>query len=186
MTHQRITDEEMNRLRELDAEVDRCQKICDSGNDGFQMQVNYAEEALGRAMVENRKALLTYARPVVDYCTLVDSAALHAAIRVWMHTSIIRVYTVDGEKQDLYLKIIAMAILRPYDETVQRYQNGDEGLISARRKCKRIVFNHLALNPTSLLHFHDEVVVQADAAVESGHASQELEDHAAEPLHPPA
>jgi len=121
-----------------------------------------------------------------DYCTIVDIAALRAAIHVWLHTSIIHIHTVGGVKQDLYLKIIAMAILRPYDETFERYQSGDQGLLDARRKCKRIIFNQLALDPTAVLYFHDEVIVQEGAAVESGHASQELEDHTAVPLHSPA
>lgn len=57
-----LTLEELAKLDGLSAEVTRCQAIADAGNDGFYMQVTYAEEALGRAMVENRDALLAMAR----------------------------------------------------------------------------------------------------------------------------
>ena len=60
-----LTLEELAKLDGLSAEVTRCQAIADAGNDGFYMQVTYAEEDLGRAMVENRDALLARARALV-------------------------------------------------------------------------------------------------------------------------
>lgn len=121
-----------------------------------------------------------------DYCTIVDDLALRQAIRVWLFTPIIQLHTVAGEKQDLYLKLIAMAINQPYEATVQRHLDGDQGLQAARRKCKRIIFRRLVLDPTCVLQIHDESIVRELATVESDDAHQELENHAEQPLHPQA
>ena len=110
--------------------------------------------------------------------TIVDDVALRAAIRVWMYTSIVKLHTIAGERQDLYLKLISMAVLLPYEKVVERFRAGDPGLVEARRKTKRIIFGKLMHDPSSILVIHDHVLVHENHTVESPDEPQELESRA--------
>ncbi len=107
-------------------------------------------------------------------CTFVDDVALRAAVRAWMYTPISRLHTIAGERQDLYLKLVAQAVQLPYEEVVNRWSDHDQGILHARRKVKRIIFRKLMSDPASLLRIQDQVIVVEDPAVESADAPQEL------------
>ena len=101
----------------------------------------------------------------------VDETALRTAIRVWMYTPIIRLHTVAGERQDLYLKLVAHAAQLPYEKVVELWHAQDSGVVDARSKVKSLIFKRLFTDPTSILQIHDETVVH-ETPVESGDAAE--------------
>lgn len=105
----------------------------------------------------------------------VDEIALRASIRMWMYTPAIQPHTVAGERQDLYLKIVAYAAQLPYEKVVELWHAQDSGIVGARRKVKGLIFKRLFTYPASILQIHDETVVHEDP-VESGNAPKEQGD----------
>jgi hypothetical protein len=103
----------------------------------------------------------------------VDEAALRAAIRVWIYTPIIRLHTVAGERQDLYLKLVAHAAQLPYEKVVELWHARNRGIVDARRQLKRMIFAKLMNDPPSILRVHDEVVVHEASPVESEDVAEE-------------
>ena len=57
-----LTPELLAELERLSAEVDRLESAWDGKNMGHAQQLSYAEEELGKAMSDNRAALLAAAR----------------------------------------------------------------------------------------------------------------------------
>jgi hypothetical protein len=103
----------------------------------------------------------------LTYCTVVPRAALKQAIQLWLRTSTVRAHVVDGVRQDLYLKIVAVATQLPYYTVLDRFEAGDEGLQRALHEAKLVVFANLMTAPASVLVFHDEVLVHEAPKVES-------------------
>ncbi len=110
--------------------------------------------------------------------TFVDEVALRAVVRLWMFTPCLRVQTIAGERQDLYLKLVAHAAQLSYDEARQRWLLHDDGIVEARRRVKRMIFNRLMRATASILQVHDHVVVVETPTVESGDGPQELANRA--------
>lgn len=112
----------------------------------------------------------------------VDETALRAAIRAWMYTPIIQLHTLVGERQDLYLKLVAHAAQVPYEKVADLWHARDSSVVDARRKVKRLIFAKLLVDPPSILPIHDAVIVHENSPVESG--DDELENRAGQPVHP--
>lgn len=113
----------------------------------------------------------------------VDEPALRAAIRVWMYTPILKVHTIAGKRQDLYLKIVAHAAQLPYEKVVELWHAHDSGIVDARRKTKRLIFAKLLVDPPSILPIHDAVVVHENSPVVLGDVKP-LENRPGQPVHP--
>lgn len=115
-------------------------------------------------------------------CTEVDELGLRAAIRVWMYTPIMRLHTIAGERQDLYLKIVAHAAQLPYEKVVELWHARDSSIVDARRKAKSLIFAKLLRDPPSILPIHDAVVVHETSPVELGDVKP-LENRPGQPVH---
>lgn len=169
-----LTQEERDELEQLSAEVDRLAALPE-GSDGMNMQLNYAEEALGAAMVRHRKVLLHTQLLGRSTNTRLDAAVLHKHCMTWLKkTRISRLVNEVGPGVDFYLKIVSEAAQLTYDETRERFRNGDPGLTEARIWVKNFMWALLYINPTSILDVHDATIVLDAGAVESPDASEEL------------
>ena len=178
MTHRDLEKRDFVGKTVIDFECDAVNIIRFTFDDGSRLAIEV--DAVGPGI---------YGMVACDECaatrphTRVSEARLLAGVLRWANTPINALSKFIADGQDLYLRIVAEAAELEYDVVRSSFKT-DAGIKEARRFVKSKIFTILTLAPCSILQVHDEVIVQAPAAVESADAHEKLEDHSKQPLHP--